>query len=101
MAYAVASLIPNVDAAQPAVQLTMLPLYFISGIWFSTDELPDALQKIAHLLPVEPLADVLHHAFLNQTVNAGDLAVLAAWAVLGLLVAVRRFSWLPREVAAA
>jgi len=101
VAYAVASLIPNVDAAQPAVQLTMLPLYFISGIWFSTDELPDALQKIAHLLPVEPLADVLHHAFLNQTVNAGDLAVLAAWAVLGLLVAVRRFSWLPREVAAA
>src|SRR3954464_1875886 len=51
IAHAVASVIPSVEPAQPAVQLTMLPLYFISGIWFTTDELPEALRKVASLLP--------------------------------------------------
>jgi ABC-2 type transport system permease protein len=96
VAYAVASLIPNVDAAQPAVQLTMLPLYFISGIWFSTDDLPDALRKIAELLPVEPLAHAVHVAFLSGTLDATDLLTLAVWAVAGAAVAARRFTWLPR-----
>jgi ABC-2 type transport system permease protein len=28
--------------------------------------------------------------------NWGYLAILAAWGVAGLIIAVRRFSWLPR-----
>jgi ABC-2 type transport system permease protein len=100
VAYAVAALIPNVDAAQPAVQLTMLPLYFISGIWFPTDELPGTLQTIAHLLPVEPLAHILHLAFLNASVDGSDLLVVGVWALIGLVVATKRFSWLPREAVA-
>ena len=100
VAFAVASVVPNIEAAQPAVQLTMLPLYFISGIWFSTDDLPDVLQKIAHALPVEPLADAVHIAFLTGAVRWGDLAILAAWAVVGTLFAARRFSWLPSPVTA-
>lgn len=96
LAFGVASLIPNVDAAQPAVQLTMLPLYFISGIWFSTDDLPDALRRIAELLPVEPLAHAVHVAFLSGTLDGTDLLTLAVWAVAGAAVAARRFTWLPR-----
>jgi ABC-2 type transport system permease protein len=94
--FAVSTLVPNVDAAQPAVQLTMLPLYFISGIWFSTDDLPEGLQKVAQLLPVEPLAHGLHVAFLSGTLDGGDVVTLAVWAVLATLFAARRFSWLPR-----
>jgi ABC-2 type transport system permease protein len=101
LAYAVASVIPNVETAQPAVQLTMLPLYFISGIWFSTDDLPDALRKIAELLPVEPVAHLLHLALLNSRLDGSDLATLGVWAVAGVLVAARRFTWLPRAAAAA
>jgi ABC-2 type transport system permease protein len=96
LAFAVASVVPNVDAAQPAVQLTMLPLYFVSGIWFSTDDLPEGLRKVAELLPVEPLAHAVHVAFLSGTLDGGDLLTLAVWAVLGVVVAARRFSWLPR-----
>jgi ABC-2 type transport system permease protein len=100
VAYAVASLIPNVDAAQPAVQLTMLPLYFISGIWFSVDDLPDGLRKVAEVFPVEPLSHAVHLAFLSGTLDGGDLATLAAWAIGGVIVAARRFSWLPSPAAA-
>jgi ABC-2 type transport system permease protein len=100
VAYAVASLIPNVEAAQPAVQLTMLPLYFVSGIWFSVDDLPDWLRKVAEVFPVEPLSHAVHTAFLNGTLDGGDVATLAAWAVIGIAVAARRFSWLPSPVRA-
>lgn len=96
VAFAVATLIPNVDAAQPAVQLTMLPLYFISGIWFTTDDLPEGLRRVAELLPVEPLAHSLHLAFQSATFDGRDLLTLAAWAVAGALFAARRFSWLPQ-----
>jgi ABC-2 type transport system permease protein len=96
IAYAVASVIPNVDAAQPAVQLTMLPLYFISGIWFSTDELPEWLRRVAEVLPVEPLAHAVHVAFLSSRLDGGDILTLAIWAVAGVAVAARRFSWLPQ-----
>jgi ABC-type polysaccharide/polyol phosphate export permease len=100
LAYAMASVVPNVDAAQPAIQLTMLPLYFLSGIWFSTDAVPDVVRGFARALPVEPLADLVHRGMLNPSLNLRDLAVLAAWAVVGAAVAARRFSWLPKEVAA-
>lgn len=100
VAHAVASLVPNVDAAQPAVQLTMLPLYFVSGIWFSTDDLPSALRHVAEFLPVEPLAHALHVAFLSGRVDGGDLLTLAVWALVGLGIAARRFSWLPSPLPA-
>jgi len=101
VAYALASVVPNAEAAQPFVQLTMLPVYFISGIWFSTDDLPDWLQKVASALPVEPIAHSLHLALLDPRIVWGDLAVVAAWAVGGIAVAARRFSWLPSEGARA
>jgi ABC-2 type transport system permease protein len=101
VAFAVASVVPNVDAVQPAVQLTLLPLYFISGIWFSTDDLPDWLRRVAEALPLEPLAHALHLATLRGRLDGGDLAVLGIWAAGGLFVAARRFSWLPRAAAAA
>ena len=100
VAYAVASLLPNVEAAQPAVQLTMLPLYFVSGIWFSTDDLPKVLRTISEIFPVEPLSHAVHVAFLSGTLDGGDIATLAAWAIAGVVVAARRFSWLPSPVAA-
>jgi hypothetical protein len=36
----------------------------------------------------------------HPSLNLRDLAVLAAWAVVGAAIAARRFSWLPKEVAA-
>lgn len=95
-----ASAVPNVDAAQPAIQLTMLPLYFLSGIWISTDALPEGVRAFARALPVEPLADLVHCGMQHPSLDLRDLAVLAAWAVAGAAIAARRFSWLPKAAAA-
>jgi len=99
LAYAFTTLIHNADAAQPMTQATMLPLYFISGVFIPNINLPTWLQDIAKVFPVQHLADGLHHAFDPSVHGVGivwsDLGVLALWAALGLAVALRRFSWTP------
>jgi ABC-2 type transport system permease protein len=52
------------------------------------------------VFPVHPLAASLLEAYNPRTAGSGltwgYLAILAAWGVAGLVIAVRRFSWLPR-----
>jgi ABC-2 type transport system permease protein len=104
LGYAVAGVIGNPDAAQPIVQATMLPLYFISGVWIPTDQLPDALRHIARVFPVEHLANAMHVASVHGSFSGAfaprDLLAMAAWAVAGAAFAARRFSWLPSAATA-
>jgi ABC-2 type transport system permease protein len=104
LAYALATVIHSADAAQPMVQAIMLPLYFISGVFIPNVNLPGWLRHVAEFFPVQHLADGLHHAY-DPSVHGtgivwGDLAVLAVWAVAGLGVALRRFSWMPAAAGA-
>jgi ABC-2 type transport system permease protein len=102
--YAVSGLIGSVDTAQPVAQATMMPLYFISGVWIPTAQLGSTLRGVASVFPVEHLAAALHQASVRgsfaQAVSPKDLLVLGVWAVAGTAVAARGFSWLPRAAAA-
>lgn len=100
LGFAVASLIRTVDAVQPAVWVIVIPLGFISGVFIAASALPTWLADVGKVFPVQPLAAALLAAYNPHTTGSGlqwgDLAVLAAWGAAGLLIAVRRFSWLPR-----
>jgi ABC-2 type transport system permease protein len=100
LGYALASLIENQDAAQPVTQALMLPLYFISGVFISVSILPHWLVDVADVFPVRHLAAALLAAYNPHTSGSAfagtDLLILAAWGVGGLLLALRRFSWLPQ-----
>lgn len=99
LGYAVASLIHDQDAAQPVTQGIMLPLYFISGVFVAVSTLPHWIVDVAAIFPVRHLAAALLTAYNPHTKGAGlaplDLLVIAAWGAGGLLIALRRFSWLP------
>lgn len=98
--FAVASFVRSADAAQPMVQLTLLPLSFISGIFVPLSNVPTWLADVASVFPARPLADALRACFDPRTTGAGisgaDLLVLGAWAAGGLVVALLRFRWMPR-----
>jgi ABC-2 type transport system permease protein len=85
--------IPNAEAAPVVVNLVILPLTFISSIWFPTDGLPSWLQDIAKLFPVRALADGLQHVFDPRTIGSGlqaqDVRTLAIWTVIGAFLMVR------------
>jgi len=99
-------LIPSEEAAPAMTNAVVLPLYFISGVFVPTDQLhnlPGFLRFLADALPVKPFVDALLKAFNPHTIGAGiagnDLAILAAWGVIGLVLAVRFFVWTPRHQA--
>ena len=98
LGYALAS--PSATSTPSSLSsVIVLPLYFISGIFVPISELPSWLLH-QHVFPVHPLAAALLAAYNPYTTASGlrwgDLAILATWGVAGLVVAIRRFSWLPR-----
>ena len=99
LGYALSTMISSADSAQPMVQAITLPLYFISGVFVLNTKLPGWLQNLAKFFPVQHLADGLQHAFDPTVTGSGmvgsDLAVLGAWALGGLIVALLRFTWTP------
>ena len=99
LGYALSTAVNSEDAAQPMVQAIMLPLYFISGVFIPNVNLPSWLRHVAKFFPVQHLADGLHHSYDPAVHGIGvvwsDLGVLALWALVGLAVALRRFSWTP------
>jgi ABC-2 type transport system permease protein len=97
--YAVSGLIGTPDAAQPIVQATTLPLWFISGVFIPTTNLSSSLRTVGSLFPVEHLASGLQqasvHTSFGSAISAGDLLALAAWGLAAGAFAAWRFSWLP------
>jgi ABC-2 type transport system permease protein len=102
LAYAASYFIGTVEAAAPAVQLTTLPLYFLSGVFIPSPNLPAWLNDVMFYLPVRPLGVALQAAFVPAT-NGGSrfdgaaLLVILVWGAAGLLFAMRRFSWSPHR----
>jgi ABC-2 type transport system permease protein len=89
----IARFIPNSEAAPVIVNLTVLPLTFISSIWFPPTTMPKLVNEISKFFPIRPLADGLEHAFNPFTTGVGfsgqDLRTLAIWMVAGIYLMVR------------
>ena len=91
---AAGSLVRTSEQAMPLAQLTFLPISFISGVWFPLDGAPGWVTTAADIFPLKHIVDAFTGCFLAGTPDAGfawgDLAVVAAWGVAGLVVATRR-----------
>lgn len=97
---ALSHLIPNFDSAPAYVNAVFLPTIFISGVFYDVKHTPQFLRTIAEVLPLKHLIDGLSGAMVRGTglaTNASGLAVVAAWAALGIALAVRGFSWEKRR----
>ena len=93
---AFANAIPNFDSAPAYVNAIFLPAIFISGVFYSTESLPPALEAVAQTLPLKHVIDGLHGAIVTGAgvgENLTAVAVVAAWAVAGAYLAVRYFRW--------
>ena len=88
--------IPNFDSAAAYVNAVFLPAIFISGVFYSSDSLPPALDAVAKALPLKHVIDGFSGAIVTGhgvVDNAGALAIVAGWGTAGLLLAVRGFRW--------
>jgi ABC-2 type transport system permease protein len=88
--------IPNAESAAAYTNAIFLPMIFISGVFYRADDGPEFLRAIAEGLPLKHLVDGLSGALVTgQTLsdNLTALAVVAVWAALGIVLAVRGFRW--------
>jgi ABC-2 type transport system permease protein len=93
--------IPNFDAAPAYVNAAFLPMIFISGVFYDENVAPVVIGDVAQALPLKHLIDGLQGAIVTGR-GAGHhlvaLLVLGVWAVIGLTLAIRAFSWESRSV---
>ena len=92
--------IPNSESAPVIVNAVFLPVILISGVFFDPKHAPAFLRDIAQALPLKHVIDGLSGAMVqgtSLTTNITALGVIAAWAVLGIALAVRGFSWEQRR----
>lgn len=88
--------IPNFDSAPAYVNAVFLPVVAVSGVFFDTAHSPAFMKGIAQALPLYHLIAGLSGAMVKGTslsANVSALGVIAAWALLGIIFAVRGFSW--------
>ena len=80
------------------MNLVMLPMYLLSGVFFSSDRFPAGIQPVIQALPLTQLvaalrlillegAGLFHHDILKA------IAILSAWAVVTFLLALKFFKW--------
>jgi ABC-2 type transport system permease protein len=98
---AVAGLIRSQEAAPAVTNAIILPMAFISNTFIAVDEsgMPRWLDIVSRVLPLRPFVESVQAPF-NPTVEPpgflwGNLAVLAVWGAIGVVVATRSFKWEP------
>jgi ABC-2 type transport system permease protein len=100
MGIGLASLIRSDEGASAVVNLVVLPMAFLSGSFGSTSGYPEFLQTVADVLPLTYLIRLVEDAYVSGESLAHDptaVAMVVAWGLAGVAVAVRRFGWQPRE----
>jgi ABC-type polysaccharide/polyol phosphate export permease len=92
----VASRVRTIEAASGMTNLVMLPMWIASGVFFSAERFPDALQPWIRALPLTALIDALRANMLqgsSLTQLTPQIAVLAACCLGCFLVALKLFRW--------
>lgn len=98
---AVTALVPNAEAAPAVVNAIVLPLLFVSDVFFGPDASPGWLRTFADLFPIRHYLQAMLQAFKPAAGMSpwawGHLGFVAAWGLAGILLAVRFFRWEPQK----
>ena len=85
------------ETANGLMNLIMMPMWILSGVFFSSANFPAAMQPFIRVLPLTALNDALRAVMLDGAslaAVAGPAAICAAWGVGAFAIALRIFRWL-------
>jgi ABC-type multidrug transport system permease subunit len=84
------------EVASGWMNFVQMPMWLLSGAFFSYERFPEALHPLLRLLPLTALNDALR-AVINEGAGIADLAspglVLLAWGLVPFAIALRAFRW--------
>jgi ABC-type multidrug transport system permease subunit len=96
MGLLVASRANTIEAVSGLMNLVMLPMWMLSGIFFSSERFPDAAQPFIKALPLTPLNDMLRAVMLEGSSllnHLPQIGILSAWGIVTFALALRWFRW--------
>jgi ABC-2 type transport system permease protein len=92
----VASRATTMEAASGLMNLVMLPMWILSGVFFSATRFPSVIQPVVRALPLTAAIEALRGNMLQGT-NLGQLTpqigILIAWLVVPFVISLRIFRW--------
>jgi len=96
MGLLLASRARRIEGIMGLMNVTMMPMFVCSGIFFSVERFPEAAQPLIRALPLTALIDALRSLVLDGAPLAeqlGRLGVLAAWGTASFVLGTRWFRW--------
>ncbi|HKY43865.1 MAG TPA: ABC transporter permease, partial [Pyrinomonadaceae bacterium] len=86
----------TIEGVSGLMNLVMLPMWLLSGTFFSSERFPQVLQPFIQALPLTAINNVLR-AVMNEgaalSSNWTPIGVLLAWCVVSFVVALKIFKW--------
>jgi ABC-type multidrug transport system permease subunit len=92
----IASRVRTIEAASGLMNAVMMPMWVLSGVFFSSQRFPDVVQPIIKALPLTAAIDALRINMLQGgglAQIASQIGVLAVWMVAGFALALKLFRW--------
>jgi ABC-2 type transport system permease protein len=96
MGLLIASRVTTVEGASGLANVTLMPMWLLSGVFFSSDRFPDAVQPLINLLPLTALNQALRGVMTEGRGLASilpQLAIVAVWGLVSFAVALKIFRW--------
>jgi ABC-type multidrug transport system permease subunit len=92
----IASRAKTIEGVSGLMNLTMMPMWVLSGVFFSSSNFPKVAQPFIQALPLTATINALRATMLQGagwSVVAPSLAIVAAWLVFSFTLALRLFRW--------
>ena len=86
----------TIEGVSGIMNVVMLPMFVLSGVFFSSSRFPEAMQPLVQALPLTALNDALRAVYndgLPLSAIPAELAILLAWSILPFAVALKLFRW--------
>jgi ABC-type multidrug transport system permease subunit len=91
-----ASRVRTIEAASGLMNLVMMPMWIVSGVFFSAQRFPGALQPLIKALPLTAVIDALRANMLqgaSLAQVAPQIGILGLWLIVCFTLALKLFRW--------
>ena len=92
----VGSRVNTIEGASGLANLIMLPMWILSGVFFSSERFPDAVQPFINALPLTAMNQALRGIMTEGQGIVGvapQLAIVSLWGIVSFAVALKIFRW--------
>jgi ABC-2 type transport system permease protein len=92
----IASRAKTIEAVSGLMNVAMLPMWLLSGVFFSSANFPEVAQPFIQILPLTALIDALRGVMIEGQSFAGiahEIGILSAWGAGTFLLALKLFRW--------